>query len=321
MDHWEEIDAFHNLEEFESMDIDCFPAPFNNPNVVVFQGFYHTKDPLIARKLRKKHIPYIIIPRSALTIQAEKGGFIKQLKKKIANAIIFKRYTKNALAIQYLTKAESLDSGDSWNKKAFIIPNGFNPPFSIKDNFSSKGLKAVFIGRLDFYQKGLDELIKACSIDRDFLLSQDFSLDIYGPERYDWLKIREMIAAEDLTSIVRLHNEISGKEKEQILLNSDLFVLPSRFEGHPMGLIEALNYGLPCLVAPGSNMMEDIIESNAGWGCETNAQNIVVSFRRILQEINLLKEKGCNAKMLGAKYDWVQIAKHFHNSINHLLES
>lgn len=275
MDHWEEIDAFHNLEEFESMDIDCFPAPFNNPNVVVFQGFYHTKDPLIARKLRKKHIPYIIIPRSALTIQAEKGGFIKQLKKKIANAIIFKRYTKNALAIQYLTKAESLDSGDSWNKKSFIIPNGFKRPANRKKCFSKVGLKAVFIGRLDFYQKGLDELIEACIIDKEFLLSQGFSLDIYGPHRYDWAKIEDTIISGNISSFVRLHNEVTGKEKEQILLNSDLFVLPSRFEGHPMGLIEALNYGLPCLVAPGSNMMEDIIESNAGWGCVTELRSII----------------------------------------------
>lgn len=319
MDHWKEVKSFHNLNEFERMDIECFPTPFNHPDVVVFEGFYHPKDPKIARVLVKRNIPYIIIPRSALTKTAQKGGFLKRIKKDIANLLIFKRYTKNALAIQYLTKAESMASGKWWNKKSFIVPNGFHPPLIKKEHFSEQGLRAVFIGRLDFYQKGLDELLKACAHDREYLIEQRFSLDIYGPKRYDWRKIEREIDLNNLSSFVRLHNEVTGKEKEDILLNADLFILPSRFEGHPMGLIEALNYGLPCLVAPGSNMLTEIQEYNAGWTCETNAKSIADSLRKIFNEKKFLKDKGHNAQILGINYDWTKIAKRFHDTLWHLL--
>lgn len=321
MEHWKEVKAFHNIKEFRKMDLDCFPEPFNNPDIVVFEGFYHPKDPKIARILEIKRIPYIIIPRSALTQQAQHGDLLKRMKKKLANLIIFKRYTRNALAIQYLTEAESRDSGSSWNKNSFIVPNGFHPTLIKKEHFSERGLKAVFIGRLDFYQKGLDELLKACTLDKELLSMQRFSLDIYGPKRYDWAKIQKEIELKNISSFVRLHDEVTGKVKEDILLNSDLFILPSRFEGHPMGLIEALNYGIPCLVTPGSNMQKEIEKYNAGWTCETNARNIADSLKKILEERNLLQAKGQSAQKLAAKYDWSTIANQFHNNIEKLLEA
>lgn len=321
MDHWKETRTFHNIKEYQALDLEYLPEPFNHPDIVVFEGFYHPKDPKFARLLDKKAIPYIIIPRSALTKQAQEGGFLKKIKKRIANLLIFKNYTKRALAIQFLTEAEMRDSGSSWNKNSFIIPNGFNPTVSIKDQFSEHGLKSVFIGRLDYYQKGLDELLNACALDREFLLDHGFSLDIYGPRRYDWAKIEKQIEVYNISNFVRLHNEVTGKEKEAILLNSDLFILPSRFEGHPMGLIEALNYGLPCLVTPGSNMMREIEENNAGWTCTTNAGSIAETLRQIFNEKSFLEGKSQNAMTLGRKYDWTEISKKFHNTVQSLLNS
>ncbi|MDE6021300.1 MAG: hypothetical protein K2H01_09960, partial [Ruminococcus sp.] len=81
----------------------------------------------------------------------------------------------------------------------------------------------------------------------------------------------------------------------------------------------ALNYGLPCLVTPGSNMYEEIKDSDAGWTCNTTAESIIKSLRRVLKEKNKLKEKGLNAKNLGQKYDWFQLAQLFHDSIQALL--
>ena len=61
-----------------------------------------------------------------------------------------------------------------------------------------------------------------------------------------------------LEKIVLIKDEVYGEDKEKVILESDFFILTSRFEGHPMALIEALSYGLPCLVTKGSNMSKEI---------------------------------------------------------------
>jgi glycosyltransferase involved in cell wall biosynthesis len=42
---------------------------------------------------------------------------------------------------------------------------------------------------------------------------------------------------------------ISGSEKRHFLLESDGYILPSRWESHSVALLEALALGVPCLVS------------------------------------------------------------------------
>ncbi len=323
MPHWKNVKAFHNMGEFGSTtSIDNLPAPFNRPDIVVFEGFYHLKDPKLAKELRKEGIPYIITPRGSLTKQAQKlGGIGKRIKKLIANILIFRQYTKYALAIQYLTSAEQQDSGNGWNGCSFIVPNGFNRPLKSKSKFSDEGIKAVFIGRLDLYHKGLDILLEAIKNNVIFFKEYKFTLDIYGPQRYDYNKIDDYISEHQLKNIVMLHNEITGAEKEQILLDSDLFVLTSRFEGHPMGLVEAIAYGLPSLVTPGSNMADEIQTNDCGWVCKKSAEAIGDTLKNILQNKDQLLIKSKNALRVSESYHWERIAKDFHENVTNIFKS
>lgn len=322
MNHWKEVKAFHRAEEFRIQSnsfLDNLPAPFNHPDIVVFEGFYHIKDPFIAKKLKSKGIPYIVVPRGSLTCEAQHGNILKTLKKKLANLLIFRSYTRNALAIQYLTAAECVNSGLKWNRNTFIIPNGFKTPFLYKKKFSKNGLKAVFIGRLDLHHKGLDILLEACNRNKTFLLSMNFSFAIYGPKRYDYLKIKDFIETNNLNDIIALKGEISGKDKENVLLNSDLFVLTSRFEGHPMGLVEAIAYGIPVLVTPGSNMADEINESDAGWVADTSVESVGQILHKIIAERSDLQKKSAAARKLSMVYNWDYIAHQFHNELERYL--
>ena len=38
----------------------------------------------------------------------------------------------------------------------------------------------------------------------------------------------------------------------------DLFIHTFRFEGHPIAVLEALSYGIPCLLTPGTNMAGEV---------------------------------------------------------------
>lgn len=315
MPHWERVNVFHNISEYDGKlrSLDCLPRPFNRPDVVVFEGFYYIDDVRIAKMLRKQHIPYVIIPRGSLTHLALHNH--AWLKKSIAHFLFFDSFVRHAKAIQYLTEQEAKDSIGRFHTPFFIIPNGFNTPEKTKTNYSIHGVKAVFIGRLDMYHKGIDLLLDAFTRLHTELRNAGFFLDIYGPRRYDYDLIEHEIITRDLSDVVAIHNEVSGEEKERVLLEADVFLMASRFEGHPMGLIEALAYGLPCMVTPGTNMSEEIGSADAGWTCEGTIEDISKTLIQIISEKELYARKGNNGRELSLAYNWPVLAEKFHHSL------
>lgn len=314
--HWKEVSSYHNISEYGSLK--ALPTPFNKPDIVVFEGFYFIDDVFFARRLKREGIPYIIVPRGSLTWQALHNE--ARIKKAFAHVLFFDGFINNARAIQYLTLKEQSDSKRRFSKESFIVPNGFNEPLIKKESFSSVGIKAVFVGRLGIYHKGIDNLLKAISELKNELRVAKFTLNMYGPaHKYDYDAVRKLIDGSDVSDIVFLNDSISGAEKEKVLLESDLFILTSRLEGHPMGLIEALAYGIPCLVSRGSNMKDEIEKYNAGWTCEGESKDIKETLMKLLKEQDQLLIKGNQAKVLARLYDWKNISNQFHKEIINIL--
>lgn len=321
MPHWKKIRVFHNIEEFGGTlnSLNVLPSPFNRPDVVVLESFYHMNDVRIAKKLRKEKIPYIIIPRGALTQQALHNH--ARFKKWIAHKLFFDGYVRYAAAIQYLTKQEAKDSVVRFSTPYFVIPNGVKLPQKVKNSFSPDRIIASFIGRLDMYHKGIDLLLDAMELIHKELVKSRFCLTIYGPRRYDYEKIKSEIASRNMGDVAKVYDEVSGDEKENVLLNSDLFIMTSRFEGHPMGLLEALSYGIPCMVTPGTNMAEEVGMFNAGWVTEGNAEKIAETIKQIIMEKSCFSEKGYNGRELSKDYDWNKLALKFHEELETILQN
>lgn len=308
----------HCVDEYPTLKITDLPIPYNNPDLVIFEGLYFIPYLRIASNCRRNNIPYIIIPRSSLTAAGQKS---KALKKKIGNTLFFNRFIRNAIGIQYLTKQEYLDSGDIWNQNNIIIPNGIDEKTINKTIFNTNKLNGIFIGRLDIYQKGLDILIEACGIIKEELKANNCIINIHGPSiRDSKAKLEILIKNHQLEDVIFIKDAVFDKEKEKILLESDFFILTSRFEGHPMGLIEALSYGLPCLVTTGTNMAKEIAEVDAGWTADTNIDSIKSSLVNLIEEKNLLQSKGLNAINLSKRYNWDRLAIISHKSYINLLK-
>ena len=146
MKHWLDVKCFYDIGECRRLELKNLPVPFSFPDLVVFEGFYAIKEVLFSYELRRKRIPYVIIPRGSLTRQALHNH--SWLKKKIAHWLFFNSFVKHALAIQFLTEKEYEDS-IKLNKNHVIIPNGFHQPVLKKECFSEVGIKALFI--LNYY--------------------------------------------------------------------------------------------------------------------------------------------------------------------------
>lgn len=320
MPHWKATGLYHTIGEYGSCKIEALPDGFNKPDLVVFEGVYYIKYVKLAKELRKKGVPYVIVPRSMLTRDAIHNG--KFLKKAVANFLFFNKFVQEALAIQYLTDREYHDSGDTWNKRHIISPNGFDAPETLRRNKCNGEFRCTFIGRMDIYQKGLDLLLQACANIQEKLRNAHFRFTLYGP---DWdgsmEELGSCIREKGISDIVTLGGEIKGTAKAECLLKSDLFVMTSRFEGMPMGLIEALAYGIPALVTPGTNMCDSIGKYDAGWCCGESVDDITNGLLKVIEQKSMLSVKGTNARKLALKYNWNNIAETFRKDVLELLIS
>lgn len=318
-EEWIHLPYFHTQKEYSERQIKNLPAPFNRPDLVIFEAFYYFDDFKLSRECKRRKIPYVVVPRSALTYQGQKQ---KRLKKLIANLFIFKLMTKDACAIQYLTEKEKSDSGDKWSKTSVIIPNGiaerqYKKQYSID---SEKEMVGVSIGRIAIYQKGMDLLVEACEKMKNDLLQANISFHIYGPDfKGDKQLLIEDVKRRKLEQIIKFYDGVVGEEKEEVLKNADFFIMTSRFEGMPMALIEAMSYRIPCLVTEGSNMADKIENNHAGWGCRTEVTDIVDALKRMISDKDRFPEISNNAYELSKEYNWDKIAKETHEIYEKLL--
>lgn len=286
-------------------DIDEFPQPFNRPDIVVFHELYSFDYLKIYPKLLRENIPYIIVPHGEMSKGAQHK---KWLKKKVANAILFNKFINNARAIQCLSKNE-LES-TYFKPQKFIGTNGISMPEKKKDDFSSEKITFLYIGRLDAYHKGLDLLLDAVKISELDMRKNKATINMYGPDlngRY--ANLEQMINERSIADLVKLHHEVSGSEKEKLLLEADVFVQTSRFEGMPMGILEALSYGLPCLITEGATLGEYVKKYDAGWVAETNPESIAKQLKAAMRDCKKWCEKSENArKLTDENFAWDQIA-------------
>ena len=135
---------------------------------------------------------------------------------------------------------------DSWKEfysklvpeeKIEVIYNGIDIPNTItkKSNDVKVGL---FLGRIG-KRKGIYDLIDSVELLKNKNEGLNFKIKIAGDGEIE--NIKEIIKEKDLEKYFEVLGWISGKEKEEIIQESDFFILPSYNEGLPMSILEAMS--------------------------------------------------------------------------------
>lgn len=285
------------------------PAPFDRPDLVVFNSTYIPFHAAWAAKLRRLNIPYILCPRGGMTRAA---GRQRWLKKQIANLVFFNRLVAGAKALHCLTRGEA-EATAAWCKPTFIVGNGIGLPPESQLASPGRGerLRLGFVGRIDPRHKGLDWLLEACRLLRAELRRRGACVELWGPDVHDGLpRLEAYVRQHQLEDVVRLPGTAVGETKAALLGQLDVFLHTSRWEGHPMAVLEALAYGLPCLLTPGTNLADDVADAGAGWNVAPNPAGIAEGLRQVLTAPrHELRQAGIRARQFAQReFHWPRIA-------------
>ncbi len=143
----------------------------------------------------------------------------------------------------------------SLQNRVTVIPNPVDPPGEDPLPLRSRSRKIVGIGRLT-HQKGFDLLIRAFrNVAGEF---SNWNVEILGegPERGN---LERLVAGEGLEGRVSLSGWRPGPGT--ILGDAQVFVLPSRFEGFPNALCEAMAHGCAVIAADCPTGPREIVDS------------------------------------------------------------
>ena len=139
--------------------------------------------------------------------------------------------------------------------RVVVLPNAVAGPADFTRSARSSPPRIVFLGRL-VKSKGIEELVDALSDPRVSALSWTAILAGDG----EVAKYRNKIDGKGLTDRIELPGWITADAVDAALRESSIFVLPSHHENLPLSMLEAMAYGLCCIVTPVGSV-EDVIDN------------------------------------------------------------
>lgn len=105
-------------------------------------------------------------------------------------------------------------------------------------------------------------------------------------------------------SRVRLLGEVRGRAKIDLLAACDAVVVPSRSDGAPVVILEAMAAGLPIVATRVGGISELIVEGVDGLLCEPDGSSLAVELERLRDSPSLCEELARAGRVAARAHDW-----------------
>lgn len=220
----------------------------------------------------------------------------------------------------YPSRFRHVTALSQWTKRKVGGENTFVLPAGVGGDLVEEGKRAlpqaerenyvVFLGRLEINNKGLDTLIEAVR------RLGDVRLLLAGRGR-DEQRLKEMS-----TGIpVEFLGFISEQKKRDLLRNASIFVLPSRFEGWGIAVLEAAAFGTPVVV---SDIPELGYALDGGFGRSFRTgdpEDLARVMGGLLSDREALGSMGLNGLEFAASHNWDSIADVYEKYLQDVLSA
>jgi glycosyltransferase involved in cell wall biosynthesis len=269
------------------------------------------------------HDPYLVSDRDRPFESPAKYAEIirtpSQTLKALRRKFKPKRAVKNYLTHSPLTLVDKLIVLSQHEREVLLklgvggdkiveIPNAIDPDWlnGVPPAPKPEGqLRVLYLGQFK-YRKGFDILAKAIPQVAAKLPGVRFVFAGHSPIHAD--ELLKILDEGKVRHLVDLPGQVSDAEKAALFLSSDVYVLPTRYEGFGIPLIEAMAAGCP-VISTNIPVIDQIIQSEQnGLLFEyDNPHNLAETIIRVLEDADLRRKLAANGKIAAEKYYTPQI--------------
>jgi glycosyltransferase involved in cell wall biosynthesis len=237
---------------------------------LVLHGTYNPPMAALGKHLRKIGLPYLFIPHDP---------YVPELRnhhkwRKLAYWHTFeKTLIEGARVVQLLDASHERHLRDLGCRVPVVsIPNGCEPemlneiPPHPRIPGTEKDVRILYYGRMDRNHKGLDLLLEgfAMALRNDPVATAEVSLVMTGNDWTDRAFLESHARRLDIEHRVTF----TGRRDDVamvIVADADIVILPSRFDGFGLCIVEAMLAARPVIVSHTAGAASHVATANAGW--------------------------------------------------------
>ena len=209
-----------------------------------------------------------------------------------------KRLYRYAAATVALTEASATTLRGWGCERVHVIPSAVDEPPSYFAPANPR-TEVIAVGRLE-YEKGFDRLLDAFA--RLSKTHPQWRLRILGEGslRADLTARARHLGIGDLVELPGWIAPVWDRLRE-----ASIFVLPSRYEGFPSALLEAMAIGLPCVAVDCESGPRAIIDPDVdGLLVGNDLPSLVEGLRQLMDDDELRQRLGLSAQRVVQRFGW-----------------
>ena len=198
-----------------------------------------------------------------------------------------------------------------------IIPNGVNMQRFSANHRVWEPAHLLIVGRI-VYQKGIDLLLRALSEMQD--LPWKLSVVGNGP---DLDALRALAASLSLGERVNFTGWKSREEIAEYYAQANLFAYPSRHEGMPNVVLEAMASGLPVVASRIAGNEELVLEGQNGLLVPAeDPESLQTALRQMIGDVEQRQQMGAASRAIVAgEYTWEKVAQQYLELMQQVVEA
>ncbi len=139
----------------------------------------------------------------------------------------------------------------------------YNPIKACEKNIRNHyPIHVLFLGRLG-KRKGTYDLFECIKVHKEFFLEKNIYFILAGDGDVDIFK--KFVAEEGLDELVTITGWCAKEQKEELLIKSNILILPSYNEQMPMSILEAMAHGYPIISTDVAGIPEMVMHGENGF--------------------------------------------------------